>query len=287
LFIFIIFTGSKQAKDQQAGLVLEEEDYDSEEDEDYEAEDQEDIALEESFEAEDIESLLADQTEEDMPSSTPSKKRTPKKASTPAGESSVAVITSSMKNMNVNASSPFSFSTVFPYTITTYDEGDDQMCDLFCFVPTLPLEYFLPDVIEKGNVFSLSMRVPNVFFTFKRVLLANKDVKGFNKNTSQAQAYKKVCQTIDNHHGHRDEIFGDPQMVPLPFSCEERIVTWEIQASKNDLGSLTDDLGGQQFHYVLWAKLRKLKDKKRTTGKFRIIEDGDDEMEDEFEDAGS
>jgi hypothetical protein len=37
-------------------------------------------------------------------------------------------------------------------------------------------------------------------------------------------------------------------MIPLPFSCEERIVTWEIQALKNDLGSLTPaDLGGQQF----------------------------------------
>jgi hypothetical protein len=37
------------------------------------------------------------------------------------------------------------------------------MCDLFFFVPTLPLEYFLPDVIDNGNVFSLSMRVLTIF----------------------------------------------------------------------------------------------------------------------------
>jgi hypothetical protein len=96
----------------------------------------------------------------------------------------------------------FNFNTVFPYTISPYDEGDDEMCDLFFFVPTLPLEYFLPDVIDNGNVFSLSMRVLNIFFTFKRILMANKDVKGFNKNTSQAQAFKKICQTVDNHYGH-------------------------------------------------------------------------------------
>jgi hypothetical protein len=74
------------------------------------------------------------------------------------------------------------------------------MCDLFFFVPTLlPLEYFLPDVINNGNVFSLlSMRVPNIFFTFKRILMASKDVKGFkNKNTSQqAQPFKKNVKLL-------------------------------------------------------------------------------------------
>jgi hypothetical protein len=54
----------------------------------------------------------------------------------------------------------------------------------------------------------------------------------------------------------------------VTLNCEERIVGWEVQGFKNDLGSLTDDLGGQQFHYVLWAKLRKLKEKKRIVGKF-------------------
>jgi hypothetical protein len=164
-----------------------------------------------------------------MPS-TPARKRTPaKKSSTPAGEASVADITSSMKKMKVNTSAvPFNFTTTFPYTSSIYDEGDDEMLDLFFFIPTLPLGYFLPDVINKGNTFSLAMRVPNFFFTFKRILLlANKDNDKFNKNTSEAQAHKKVCQQVDNHYGHRDEIIvGDPQLVQLPFSCEERIVGW-------------------------------------------------------------
>jgi hypothetical protein len=172
LFIFckLIFAGSKQAKVQQADLLTED-DYDSEEDEDYEAED---IDLEE-FEQEDPEDLLAEQTEEDMPS-TPARKRTPAKKSSaiPAGESknvAVSEITSSMKKMNVNMSPTFNFNTVFPYTISPYDEGDDEMCDLFFFVPTtLPLEYFLPDVIDNGDVFSLSMRVPNTFFHIQRYL---------------------------------------------------------------------------------------------------------------------
>jgi hypothetical protein len=217
-----------------------------------------------------------------MPATPARKKCTPKK-STPA--SSLSEVTNSWKKLSVSSSPspPFQFDCVHPYTMSTYDEGDDEMCDLFFFVPTLPLDYFVPEVGNQGNVFSVATRIPNFFFTFKRILQANRSVSGFNKNTSQAQAYKKVCDYIDNHHGHRDVIYGNPQFVQLPFSCEERIVHWEIQANKNNLGALTDQLGGQQFHSVLWAKLRKLKDKKRTVGKFRIIDD-DEQDDDNFMD---
>jgi hypothetical protein len=215
--------------------------------------------------------------------STPARKNRSAKKSTPA--SSVSAVTNSLKKMSVRSSHspPFQFDCVYPYTMSTYDEGDDEMCDLFFLVSTLPLDYFVPDVVNQGNVFSVATRTPNFFFTFKRILQANNSVFGFNKNTSQAQAYKKVCDHIDNHHGHRDVIYGNPQFVPLPFSCEERIVHWEIQASKNNLGELSDQLGGRQFHSVLWAKLCKVKGKKRTVGKFRIIDD-DQQDDDNFMD---
>jgi peptidoglycan biosynthesis protein MviN/MurJ (putative lipid II flippase) len=41
------------------------------------------------------------------------------------------------------------------------------MCDLFFFVPTLPLDYFVPDVGNQGDVFCVATRTPNFFFSIK------------------------------------------------------------------------------------------------------------------------
>jgi hypothetical protein len=48
-----------------------------------------------------------------------------------------------------------------------------------------------------------------------------------------------------------------------------------------------DQLGGQQFHSVFWAKLRKVKDKKRTVGKFRIIDDDPQDDDNFMDDDGN
>ncbi len=60
--------------------------------------------------------------------------------------------------------------------------------------------------------------------------------------------------------------------MALPFGCEERIVEWEVQAYPNNLGELSDDLGGQQFFACLDITLWKLPSTKcKTTGGFWII----------------
>lgn len=268
----IFLPGSAAAKAKQADQV--EVDYDSEEDEDYEAgEDQEDIDLED-FEEEDNEELLAEETEEEM--STPGrKKRTPKKQynPTPAGESPVDDITSSLKKLSVSFT-PFSLNWVFPYTISTYDESDDVMCDVNLFVPTIPKQYFIPDVVQQGKVLAVSTRMPNFFTSGARILVANEGSNGFNQNTSQAQAHKN--EDIDAKYDFKTEVYCDPQHIHLPFVVEERIVSWEVQAYPNNLTDesntpLIDQLGGEQFHFTLYIKLRKHKTKKKTTGGFRII----------------
>jgi hypothetical protein len=55
----------------------------------------------------------------------------------------------------------------------------------------------------------------------------------------------------------------------------ERIVCWELEAYRNDMGNLTDELGGQQFRSVLSITMRKLKVRRRATGGFRVIDDED------------
>ena len=52
----------------------------------------------------------------------------------------------------------------------------------------------------------------------------------------------------------------------------ERIVSWEVQCYVNDLGELTDNLGGQQFHGVLAIILQKNRSKRRTKGSFRVVQ---------------
>ncbi|KAG7373171.1 hypothetical protein IV203_033895 [Nitzschia inconspicua] len=133
--------------------------------------------------------------------------------------------------------SPSKFNAVFPYTISTYGEGDDEMCDLYFYVPTLPLEYFIPNVINQGRAFTISMSVPNFFFKSKRILLVNKGNPNFNKNTSEAQAFSKLCQLIDEDHNYCKHIFSDPLFVQLPFACEESILVWKIQYFENRLGT--------------------------------------------------
>ncbi|KAG7340513.1 hypothetical protein IV203_024056 [Nitzschia inconspicua] len=63
-----------------------------------------------------------------------------KKVSTPAGESTLGIA----------------------YTISS-KKGIDEMCDLYFYVPNLPLEYFIPNVINQGRAFTISMRFRTSF----------------------------------------------------------------------------------------------------------------------------
>jgi hypothetical protein len=85
-----------------------------------------------------------------------------------------------------------------------------------------------------------------------------------------------LCDEIAAKTNFKSEVFADPQFVRLPFVVEERIVSWELQGYTNALlddegGSLTDALGGEQFFFTVYIKLRKLKTKKKTAGGFRIV----------------
>ena len=58
----------------------------------------------------------------------------------------------------------------------------------------------------------------------------------------------------------------------MPFQCDQRIPSWEIQADENNLGTLTNEFGGhQQYHTVLVINVRKLPNKRKVEGRFRII----------------
>jgi hypothetical protein len=88
--------------------------------------------------------------------STPARhtKKTPSKG-TPSGESPTTEIAKAVSQLRVSNSStipafvPYQLTAVFPFAISDYDEGEDVMCNIPFCVPSYPLEFFLPDVINK------------------------------------------------------------------------------------------------------------------------------------------
>jgi hypothetical protein len=67
-----------------------------------------------------------------------------------------------------------------------------------------------------------------------------------------------------------------PQRVTLPFICQasKSIISWELHATKKNLEELFDQLGGQQFHFLLSVTLQKLEEKCRPPGGFRVVDKG-------------
>ena len=175
-----------------------------------------------------------------------------------------------MSNMNIT-SPLFSMDFKLPFILTVYNDNLDQMVKVEVLVPTYPKEFFLPDLVSGGKKLEINIQAPPFFIDEGRVIASNAGVEGFNKNTHQAQAFKDNCESIHASFGMKNTIFGKPMEIEMPFDCEERIVDWEIQAYPNDLGTLTDDLGGEQFHAVLVVYARKLRTKRKTHGGFRVI----------------
>lgn len=203
------------------------------------------------------------------------KKSTPKKTVAPtarAGETSGEDLSARMNQMDISAVPMFCMDWTCPFILSTYNEDVDIMIKAQVLVPIYPKEYFIPDVGNGGMQLEIRLQVPSFFVDEARILESNAGQAGFNVNTYQAQSFKDVCEQIDTHYGMLNNIFGaTPMIIALPFACEERLVDWEIQAYPNDLGTLTDDLGGQQFHACLSITLRKHKTKRKTTGGFRVV----------------
>lgn len=221
-----------------------------------------------------------------MPPNTALKRATPKKkknrvnGSATGAESAKALdLSRRMERLDIINVPIFSMDFKLPFILFIYNEGIDQRVQVHVLVPTLPKEFFIPDIVGNGRRLLCHIQVPSFFVDQTRAMEANAGEAGFNKNRHQAQkSFKDVCEQIDEQYGPSNKIFGKPMHIDLPFVCEETIVEWEIQAYPNDLGTLAEDLGGQQFFACLAVTLRKLHPlrklptkRKKTTGGFRVI----------------
>ena len=87
------------------------------------------------------------------------------------------------------------------------------------------------------------------------------DVGGSSGCGETCEAFAQVCKEVERKNGLRNDIlFGKcPQLVDFPFECEPTIASMKQEAALNSLikdngNSLTDLLGGQQFHFNLNMK---------------------------------
>jgi hypothetical protein len=239
---------------------------DDEEDPYIDEEDQEDIDLDADSEDGDEEEIMP-------PKRTPNKPATGRKNSAVNDDSTTEDISSRLFEMNIGGIPLWSMDFSLPYILSVYNADLDQMVRVDVFVPTLPREFFIPDIMAGGQKMQVKIQVPPFFPDERRVIQSNEGVDGFNHNTHQAQSFKDQCERIVSAHGMM-AIYGRPMEISMPFVCEERLVEWEIQAYVNDLGTLTDDLGGEQFHAVLSIVARKLRTKRKTEGRFRVVGGG-------------
>jgi hypothetical protein len=179
-----------------------------------------------------------------------------------------------MKKMSVTDTKRYSFAIQYAYMLTTFNEDLDTVCKVEFDIHTLPEDYFITDVINDGMALELWTRVPNYFYDEDRVLDSNSDNNRFNENTHKAQAHKDLCERIEAESGMSSVVFCEPQIVELPFACEECIVHTEIQCYANELGELTDIFGGTQFHSVLKVTLHKRKTKRKVKATIRVVNGG-------------
>jgi hypothetical protein len=162
-----------------------------------------------------------------------------------------------------------------------------RFCKVEFFVPVLPENYFVLDVVNNGTLLEVRTRIPNDMFMEERVLASSSSVAGFSVNTSETQAHKDLCErvVVDIENGLTGVIFGQPQFVELPFQCEEQIVSWEIDAFTNYRENMNETFGAQQYHTNLKLVLRKFKTKRRIQGRIRVVgnlvDDGVTETDDD------
>ena len=106
-----------------------------------------------------------------------------------------------------------------------------------------------------GTVLAFTIAVPEFFPKEERILVpaGNDDV-----NTNQATAHTTVVQDVCKAFNDVPEILGKPQLVQLPFACEEQIVHWENQLFHGD-AEVSGALNEQQYFCVLSVSLFSMK----------------------------
>ena len=190
-----------------------------------------------------------------------------------------------MSNLSVDERA--SMDCKYPFLMYDYVKSNRHRCTIDLFVTFLSKEFFKPRVLPNGRLLELCTVMPRFFVHKRRMMKANADA-AFTEDTHKATAYRKEAKKVEEEHGLLDDsdakVVGKPQVIKLPFKCEEAIVGWEAQFHRNKDPAF-EGLTTNAFHCILSIDLVSvIKPKKRSMGGHGVIDDDDDEEENEDDD---
>ena len=249
---------------------------DGEGDDDYEEEgasEDEDEDEDENEESASDSEIQSKAVEESVPTIMTKTKTT--KQAAKAADTNVDSLTKQMKTMTV-APKKFSMTFQFPYIMSEHlDHGQKLVLIEFLIVGVHRRNVHLK-VLPGGHALQLKIAVPKLFYDHQRQQLANDDGTGtFNINTHKATGFQQICQEIKKTaNDDTDEVFGKPQLVGLPFQCDEIFYTghgggregWDIQIYDNDDTQLRREVGNTDLftlEVICVAKEKPLQPKAR------------------------
>lgn len=284
---------------------IEEEEEGSSEDEDYEDEGEEDIDLED-FEEEDEADLHREEEEEETTKMPPKKRATAKKTTksparkkapprpAPSPPADDTGLEAEMESMSLDNGSRYSTKCIYPLFLYPHFKNRREHCKIEFVVPALPQSSFILKVMpEERNKLQLYTVIPSKLTSEDRLNRTLADEQGFNNDTHQNTAYKKLAGKIkEDHkseHNPTGRILAGPQFVEIPFECEEQIRFVVDYHRNREMDAVFNE---RQYMALLAVDLTSIeKPSADAQGGVRIVESEDDdggggdeeEMEDEEE----
>jgi hypothetical protein len=166
----------------------------------------------------------------------------------------------------------FTMDVSFPFMVKTFFHNGVKMCTVELFVHTQDISHFRVAVAKGRKVLKVGMCIPEWFGKEDCIRAAKKTDATINANTNEVTAHEDSVQAIRKMYQGKDEVIGKPQLIALPFQCEEEVDNKEIQIFFGDK-ELSEGLKAQQYASVLVVDLISTEKKvnKKKKGKIVII----------------
>lgn len=159
----------------------------------------------------------------------------------------------------------------FPFMIKTFLHDGRESCSVDVLVLTAHDDRIHPKVVNDGQYLSIGLAVPEFFPEEEQVMIALG--AGTNVNQAQCTSHSKVVQEVCKvYNDVNKEILGNPQMIKLPFQCQDSIAGWEVQLFHGD-AAVSAGCGDQQYYSLLKVDLLSTKRTtlRRCTGTMCVI----------------
>lgn len=153
---------------------------------------------------------------------------------------SVDELTSKVKSMRICS---FDMTFKFPCVVLEHMDHGQKVASVELLIISMHRRHFHIKMSPCGTVPQVKAAAPSLFHDANHALVANDDGSGnFNVNSNKAAAFQSVCKEIsETANKDTDEVFGEPQLIKLPFECDEIFYKghandqegWDIQIYDN------------------------------------------------------